>query len=216
MKNTKINKRIIKSLGLKFNVESISHIKPRTISFYNFFEHTFARFVKIEASINHEPDYISASGSQYWHMGDYVIRYSNRWGRERNCYWYLSSGSEYLKLFQTAYAMCKYSDFIDLVYLIKVDNVVCSLADKAIHEHNLYRGRSRKLSVIRKSTAYQLVYEYLKEQCYDFFRPMISEKLGGEECMARQCFFIRGVPLNLLLEKWSAFEFNEHKWRNKQ
>jgi len=70
----------------------------------NFFENTKGAFQYMESIPSRSPDFISTSGSFYWHgsddKGDFVIRHANHWtGKLRckkikTCIWSINSDPE--------------------------------------------------------------------------------------------------------------------------
>lgn len=78
----------------KFEKGAVVNSRDNKIKFDNFHLDTFADFKKIKASEipKKEPDFVSKSGSKYWHSNDSVIRQSNHWGRTiGSCNWLLNS-----------------------------------------------------------------------------------------------------------------------------
>ena len=74
-----------------------ANVSNNGVSFGDFHLDTIANFQKINESElpNRTPDFISESGSKYWHEGDTVIRQSDHWGVENmdSCNWMLGYSS---------------------------------------------------------------------------------------------------------------------------
>lgn len=77
-----------------FDVSEVARRYAKTCNEENFFLATEADFEQCQKP-NHEPDYVSDSGSAYWYFEDGVVRQSDHWGhRIASCSWLLD-GSEY-------------------------------------------------------------------------------------------------------------------------
>lgn len=82
----------------------------KNVSTENFFQATLANFTKIEVAPNRLPDFKSPSGSEYWYVGNSVIRRSNHWGAVATCSWLINGGTGIPK--QTYVGICELSTFI--------------------------------------------------------------------------------------------------------
>ena len=75
--------RLINGHWEKYRIECV---QPRDV----FYENTVADF-QIAKAPEREPDYVSASGSEYWYFPDGVFRRSDHWGKGiATCDWYLN------------------------------------------------------------------------------------------------------------------------------
>lgn len=75
----------------------------------NFFNKTYGVWKQIGGTPNRQPEFVSASGSEYWYEGDFIIRKSSHWSgymyghakrieqgciRVATCKWYLRMSND--------------------------------------------------------------------------------------------------------------------------
>ena len=98
---------------------------------YNFFDYTLALFTETDKP-DHDPDYVSASGSRYWYYPDGVIRGADHWGNGvNNCDWALKlkngrtiygvNSWDVKCLKQTRYGYARWTDFIQKTRDIEIN-----------------------------------------------------------------------------------------------
>ena len=61
----------------------------------NFYKHTGVVFNIRKSAPNRSPDYVSDSGSKYWHTRNGVYRDSCHWGRVSSCFWIIKEGRKF-------------------------------------------------------------------------------------------------------------------------
>lgn len=149
------------------DLKSGNYIDTRYATFDNFMNNTTANFTKINDVPSRKPDFVSDSGSKYWHLPEekIVIRKADHWGKLNSCSWFLNNKES--NIMETG--MCKLSDFktnsenfkdggeMDSLEKVKVDKAMRSLIEMMKYKTLTDAGKTKEDVFIDRVVA--LIYE---------------------------------------------------------
>lgn len=107
----------------------------KTITTQNFMKSTNANFTPC-VKPEREPDFTSPSGSQYWYIGQSVVRFSDHWGDVASCRWYIDGTVTNTP----AAGVCNLADFLDREAMPLEWHQACRVMDHRIDVLSSLRG----------------------------------------------------------------------------